>query len=342
MKCAYKNNKTQFIIALDGSAYKPMYEHMFSELTEKENVTFVTDKVKNTGLKNFLLKNKVRKVTAGIFDFLAYEENNLYEAIKFYSDKGKNVYVIFVNATFRYNSYLPKTLLHYKQKFENLRYILFYLDIMNVGVSMTADKLRESGMFDLVYSIDENDVKKTSAIFWHTFYSKDNRYSAIKPITDMYFCGVSKGRTEILAAIADKAKENKAKIKFDIIACEDVDAFKYCSTINLHELGDYLSYPEVLNNELKGSVILEVVQEGQVAPTLRPYEAVIYNRKLLTNNPNIKKFPYWDSKYMRYFSCVEDIDWKWVKDNTEVDYKYDGRFSPNKLLEDICIRLGEI
>ena len=97
-----------------------------------------------------------------------------------------------------------------------------------------------------------------------------------------------------------------------------------------------------MNNELKGSVILEVVQEGQVAPTLRPYEAVIYNRKLLTNNPNIKKFPYWDSKYMRYFSCVEDIDWKWVKDNTEVDYKYDGRFSPNKLLEDICIRLGEI
>lgn len=333
--------EAQFIIALDGSAYKPMYEHMFGDLAERNNVTFVTDKVQNAELKNFLLRNKVRKFTAGIFDFLAYEENNLYDAIKYYAEKKDSVYVIFLNATLLHNSYLPRTLSRYKKEFKNLKYVLFYLDIMNAGVSLNANKLRESGIFDLVYAIDENDVKKTGAILGRTFYSKNNRYAMISPMYDMYFCGVSKNRADTLLAIAEEAARYSAKINFDVIAYEDNDKIKNNSLIHVHKPGEFLSYPEVLSNELKASVILEIVQKGQVAPTLRPYEAVLYNRKLLTNNRSILKFPYWNPDYMQYFEKPEDIDWDWVKDHKVIDYKYDGRFSPEKLLQDIKKRLKE-
>lgn len=334
--------KPQFIIVLDGSDYKAMYEHMFCELTGRNDVTFVTDEVKNTRIKTLFLRNKVRKFTAGKLEFLAYEENVLYETIRYYSKKEIPIYVIFLNATFLYNAYLPDTLLRYKKKFKNVRYILFYLDIINVGVSMNADKLRESEVFDLVYSIDENDVKKTGAILRRTFYSKNSCYTKINSTTDMYFCGVSKGRMEILGSIVDRAKKHEVNVTLDIVSNESSDKLKDYSFVRIHEPGDFLSYPEVLINELKASVILEVVQEGQVAPTLRPYEAVIYNRKLLTNNQSIMKFPYWNPKYMQYFESVDDIDWNWVKGNGPVDYKYDGRFSPIRLLDDICERLGEI
>lgn len=333
--------RPQYIIVLDGSDYKAMYEHMFGELSERDDVTFVTDEVKNTKIKNFFLRNKVRKLTAGRLDFIAYEENNLYKAICYYSKKEIPVYVIFLNATLLYNSYLPETLLRYKKENNNVKYILFYLDIMNVGVSMNADKLRENGVFDLVYSIDANDVKNTNAIFWRTFYSKNERYARIAPTEDMYFCGVSKGRTQILSKIAKEAEVHSAKVKLDIVSYESPELLKDFSFVKIHEPGDFLSYPEVLSNELKSSVILEIVQKGQVAPTLRPYEAVLYNRKLLTNNRSIMDFPYWNPNYMQFFERVEDIDWEWVKDLSPVDYKYDGRFSPEKLLDDINERLNE-
>ena len=90
-----------------------------------------------------------------------------------------------------------------------------------------------------------------------------------------------------------------------------------------------------MRRELSAKCILEIVQKGQVALTLRPYEAVAYNKKLLTNNKTILNFKYYNPKYMRYFEKVEDIDWNWVKCDDGVDYNYQGDFSPRYLLADI-------
>ena len=71
----------------------------------------------------------------------------------------------------------------------------------------------------------------------------------------------------------------------------------------------------------------------QKALTLRPYEAVVYNRKLLTNNRSILDFKYYNSRYMQLFERAEEIDWDWIAADTEVDYGYQGDYSPRKLLE---------
>lgn len=329
----------QFIIVLDGSDYKPMYEHMLMELSDREDVTFVTDKKKNEKIKRILLKRKSLALLKGKLDFIAYEENNLFEAIKYYCEKKRDVYVIFFNASLHYNVYMPETLLRYKKQWQGLRYVLFYLDIMGCGVSKNADKLRKRNIFDVVYSIDEKDAKESGAIFWRTFYSKDKKYENIEVIWDMYFCGNSKGRTPILSAIAAQTEQRQMQAKMDVICYEDTETLRKYESINVREVGNCLSYPEVLHRELQSSCILEIVQEGQTALTLRPYEAVVYNRKLLTNNKSIREFPYWNPEYMQYFEKVEDIDWDWVLEKKEVDYQYDGRYSPVHLLNDIENRL---
>lgn len=331
---------TQFVIALDGSKYRPMYEHMLGDLLNCDDVTFVADIKKDSFIKKQLLKRKTRMMLKNKFDFLAYEENNLYKTIKYYYSHGKDVCVICLNASLFYNSYLPGTLIKYKKEWPSLKFVLFYLDIMNTSVSSCADTLRNSRVFDLVYSIDKNDVEKTGAVFRRTFNSKSERYDNIVISNDMYFCGVSKGRSPILVEIVNAAERNNTNISMDIVCYENFDVFRNHKSVNIRKPGCFMSYPEVLHKELEASCILEIVQEGQVAPTLRPYEAVVYNKKLLTNNKFILEFPYSDSNYMQYFEKVEDIDWEWVKEDIDVDYGYNGEFSPIHLLEDICKRMN--
>lgn len=59
--------------------------------------------------------------------------------------------------------------------------------------------------------------------------------------------------------------------------------------------------------------ILEILQEGQYQQSIRYFEAIIYNKKLLTNNKNVKNLPYFDERYMRYFSSITDIDLSGLK-----------------------------
>lgn len=83
---------------------------------------------------------------------------------------------------------------------------------------------------------------------------------------------------------------------------------------------------------LNTNVIIEILQKGQNGSSLRYFEAVCYNRKLLTNNPNIEKLPFYNPEYMKVFSSSDDIDVEWVKKKGEIDYGYDRSFSPYYLL----------
>ena len=91
---------------------------------------------------------------------------------------------------------------------------------------------------------------------------------------------------------------------------------------------DYIPYEEFVRIENESNCILEVVKEGQRSNTARYFEAVLLNKKLLTNNPNIKTLPFYDERYMRYFETVYDIDPQWVRAAEPVDYHYNGEFSP--------------
>ena len=53
-----------------------------------------------------------------------------------------------------------------------------------------------------------------------------------------------------------------------------------------------IDYNQILDELQKFDTVLEVVQPGQVGVTLRYYEAITYNKKLITNNEMVKKLPF--------------------------------------------------
>ena len=75
------------------------------------------------------------------------------------------------------------------------------------------------------------------------------------------------------------------------------------------------------------------MQKGQNAQTLKYFEAVCFNKKLLTNNQNAKKLSFYNEKYIKIFNKFEDIDIEWIKKIEPINYNYKNEFSPMYIVE---------
>lgn len=328
--------RVHFLVLMENSDYRPMLDCILKDFQNRDDVTFLAESEKTKKVTDFLKRRRVCKYLHGSFDFLGYEKGELYKTIKKYSSLADRVVVLFLNGSLQYHGYLDYTLRRYKKQFSNLYYVLYYLDSMQMLASRNADWLLHRNVFDRVYTIDPEDARKAGAHYWNTIYSKDDHYKKIAVKKHLYFCGLPKGRIELLQACAEKMVKHHIEGNFELI---DYDRQKpeYDSTgiLKIYTQEKFIRYPTMLAKELEAKCVLDIVQPGQSALSLRAYEAVCYNRKLLTNNKTILSFKFYDSRFMQYFEKVEDIDWNWVKEDIEVDYHYNGEFSPLRLMEDI-------
>lgn len=331
----FGDNEIQFFVLLDGSSYHAMYKIMFADICDFSNVKVFVDKKKNNLIKQFLLKDKIQKITRGKMDFLVYDHSGLEENLSKAFQLNKKVCVIFTNAALYYKNYLAGTILKYKRKWKQLKTCLLYLDIIDTGVSKSANYLREKGIFDYIYTIDSNDAERINAKLIWTPYSQLDEFSCIEKEYDLYFCGASKNRGELLNKIIESSIKNQIDCHMDLVVYEECQIKNNIDTIKLLSPGQYRSYQEVLEDTLKARCIVDIVQKNQRALTLRPFEAVCYNRKLLTNNKTILSFPYYNPDNIQYFENVDDIDWDWIKKDTLVDYQYKKDFSPINFVKDI-------
>lgn len=185
---------------------------------------------------------------------------------------------------------------------------------------------------DQVYSFDKKDCEEFGAEFFD-FYSMLPDKVTQKKLEDdkpriLYVGGCrSKERLNTLHALYDRLKK-QAHCTFYLNGVDSVDANREGIIYN-HPL----SYAEVIELVQQHDVIVEIMNGNQAGNTLRLKEAVCYNKCLLSNNPLVKESPYYDPDFMQIFKKVDDIDLSsFAKD---VDYKYNGEFSPCKLMERI-------
>lgn len=189
--------------------------------------------------------------------------------------------------------------------------------------------------FDRIYSVSPHDAEKLELPFldWDIYSLADNK-KAVPVVWDILFVGKSKDRLEVLNKLADRFQEEGIRAKIHIGGALPAQANrnlkKYCNRSK-----GYLPYPEVRQAVQKSNCILELVEAGQTCLTLRTMEALTYNKKLLTNNEKIKDFKYYDPRYMQVFQNVDDIDLSFIKDQTSVDYGYDGEYSPCNIIKKV-------
>ena len=241
-------------------------------------------------------------------------------------------YIIFCPST-NIDRVSPATLDALRRACPRCRLIFYLVD----GVERTAvvnnqqieDVLAYLDHFDAVYTYDRTDAERYSAhmCFIEIPMWRSNAQAPAAPEYDLYFCGRDKKRRELLLAIHDRLASAGLRCRMHIVGATEATGRPGIVS------GSWIPYEETVADALRANCVLEVLADYNQESTLRYKEAVIYNKKLLTNNPHIAALPYYDPRWMRTFQSVDDIDLDWLRSVEPVDYGYRGDYSAEAFLK---------
>ena len=224
-----------------------------------------------------------------------------------------------------------------KGKYPDAKFVCHYQDLVAHCTDVSVDYIKEK--FDLVLSFDQQDAKQYSLEYYPLVYS-DYEVHADKdiPESDVFFVGKAKDRLDDIISAYERLSEAGLRCDFHITGVKEedrrlTDRIDYC---------DKMPYLENLKRIKASRCLLEVMQKGGHGYTLRACEAIMYDRKMLTNNPEIKQAPFFNPNNISVFDSAEDIDPSFVLSGTkDVDYNYKQQLSPARMLEYCGMRLSE-
>lgn len=217
-----------------------------------------------------------------------------------------------------------------KEKNNNIRLYALVTDSMHASsphMTLVRDKLF-SDIWEAVLTYDKYDAEEYGfKWFGYSYYSSFDDVEPDNFASDIYYVGFDKGgRGETIESLFACFKHEDIKARFDVVSK------KRKMQGGIAYLKQGISYPTVVSRLKSSNCILEVLQNNQKSQSLRYFEAVVYNKKLLTMNKNIVDLPYYNPRYMKVFESIQDIDIRWIKRREKVDYGYQGDFSPLNLI----------
>lgn len=248
----------------------------------------------------------------------------IYNSIKFGNDK----HIIFVFSQGWYDKAIIKWM---KRKHPEIMSVLYCDDTIECFANEIPGMQPEmlGNEFDLVLCYNPGDVKKYGYTPTNVCLSKHiDLGNYFFKETDLSFIGQAKDRNTLLREIKDYL-EGKCTTDFLLVGDADLNN----GAIPVSE--KYLDYKEYLSRECAANCILELVKGDTEGATLRCWEAVYYNKKLLTNWKGLFDFEFYDSRYMQFFEKPEDIDINFLTDRVAVNYQYYNQNSPELFLERI-------
>ena len=140
-----------------------------------------------------------------------------------------------------------------------------------------------------VITYDETDAKRFG-FRWHT------QFFNIQPYLDKFFnesisydflfVGYSKNRVEEI--------ENISFLLSSYV----------CKFVIVENSSEYIPYSKYMEMAIQSRCIVEIVHSGDASCTLRPLEAMALRRKLLTNNPAVRKYSFYNPQ--NFFILGED------------------------------------
>ena len=226
-----------------------------------------------------------------------------------------------------------------KQKFPNCKLVItfrdLYLSKKRIFKDLDISNLRRK--FDLIMSYDKNDCKKFNMVYFNLEASRNMNIHLAKdyPWYDVIFIGRVKGRLDKIIRSYDILNGANLKCYFYVVG-----------ETNIRKHGDIIfsskimPYEQMLEKTINSRCVLELSQAGEYGFTSRSQEAIMYNKKLITDSSIVKEQRFYPSKDIMFITDVEEIDPNFVKDKSTVDYGYNGEYSPVRLLELIEKSLG--
>ena len=220
-----------------------------------------------------------------------------------------------------------------KKEYPRLYIVYLFSNIVKVSGARLyglLDHLKEN--FDVIFAFDQEDEKKYGFKFNPLIYtppiklpewSYDLQY-------DLFYLGEAKDRYEKIIEIYEKARREGLKCNFTIAGVPE-EKRVYTDEIN-YERMSYLQALEIMG---ESKCIVDAIQGGSTALTIKTCEAVVLGRKLITTNRRILSESFYkESNIMVYEqnSSFKSFIEKPMEEYTESDKQF---FSPQGLFTKI-------
>jgi len=248
-----------------------------------------------------------------------------------FSDGKPLCFVVFGNRRL-----LNKNFIGYlKKAYPGSKVVYFCQDLIAKSHGARFETFRDA--FDYMLSFDHADAEKYGMDYYPLVYSPyDVPEDASIEESDVYFVGKAKDRLPQILAAYERFRDAGLKCDFYITGVKPEDQ-KYADEITY---GNQMPYIENLKHIKKTKCLLEIMQGGGHGYTLRACEAIMYDKKMITDNPEIANAPFYRPELISVFNGAEDIDPSFVNAEPMVaDYGWKENLSPLKLLEYIDERI---
>jgi len=316
----------RYIIFSDKS---DLYRVTYSDVISMENVRYLDDLL---DVESGFLKALYRiHINPRINDIIHLPLRNIWNRFQ-YNEKpieGDTYYFIFFTSKILFLNY---DYFDYIKTKYNGKIICVFQDLIGqrrIDVSLLKKKC------DLLISFDYSDVEKYGFVYYPLTYSHIKKSEKIEVLYDVYFVGKAKNRLQDILDTYTALNDNGLKCDFYIIGVPQEDR-KFEESI--HYI-DFMPYQENVSKIQRANCILEIMQKGGTGYTLRTCEAIMLNKKLLTNNTEIEKEAYYNPRYIQVIRNARDIDYSFF-DRKDASYSQSiqDSMSPVNLLKFITER----
>lgn len=304
---------------------------MLMDLQEMETVTLIDQTIENKWIR--FLYYRLARFTDNFrrFHFLKRLFYPWYTLLRINYSKEVENCILFFNSGFCHE--LDDAILgRLRNKDEKLKMILYIVDPMSEFEK--TENLKIISRMDLVYSINKNDCEEYGYLYYDLIYSRENnQWRQRERNSDLYYLGSGEDRTDFLQKISRECEKKGVKADFHVLSN------KQRETEGIIRHKTPVPYEENINWIMETNCILEIMHEDFDNPTQRYSEAVVYNKKLLTNNNRITDFKFYNPQFMQIFQTIDDINIDFIKNEEKVEYGYLNEFSPQFLIQEIDTRL---
>lgn len=292
-----------------GTEFKPT-KAMWSDAIKNDNVLYVQQPfvIKNIDK----LYNKI-KGTAPLFKYLLKD-------LKL--NREDSVVFVYQNP---WSDFFARTKIvdYLRLRYPNSIHVVRFSDI-HAARALDIDFFKKC--YDYIYIYDYQEAVKLGISYYPACYSRNfEKPSSEEEIYDIAFVGQAKNRFDYLIKIYERCQELNLSCNFYIVGVNSNEQ-KYTDHITYSSkfIDEETYYKEYIS---KSRCLLELTLENTNAITARVREAIIYDKKVLSNNEDLRNYSFYNSDMMKIISSEDEIETSFFS-NKRISYGYNGEFSP--------------
>lgn len=216
-----------------------------------------------------------------------------------YTNIGKKLCFVFLMRWLKSEN--EELFLMIRRRYPEAKIVVYLEDLYDTGANLDYSMMDRHA--DLVVSYDKGDAAKHGFLYYPTFLSAVSLPSCGKGHYDVTFCGASKQRYDLIVRTYETLVSRGIECDFMVSRLQPGQK----KTEGIRYIRYLIPYREYLSHVMRSDCLLEIMQDNATGYTLRTWEAILYDKVLLTNNRAIKEAPFYNPEQFIYFETPDDI-----------------------------------